>query len=1238
MSGPLASVRWWRACISAVMAIVLMLVCSSLASAAPADPAGPSGGAQPADPGTPPPADSTKPANTKVDNAKWPAALNWVIPGTTEFKAKYMAGTRSLGETALAGCDESAGGDAWGYTTDFFNNFGTILDAEAAATGKPVLALDQTKIKSTPWSGLSQTTVVQVYKKGDGETFYAGPGPLKKFETIILSGGQAGPCGNTFKAYGTASADAPFGFGFYQQPDPGSVQALKDYVLGLANPGKGQEPPVYYWGGFGDPKDSSTADSTNPLLKWDYNPTKITEACNDPDNIFCLTASYLRCPSGAGSSTAETAAIEACRTWNINVAIMNQYLALTLVKDGLPTTGKFNIAAALTNQGSQAPLDAWLALAVAGKTVIKGVTALWVTLGATVLIGGLIAGGIPGLLIAAGVIAVAGAVLTQGIFGAVKCAVDFSRCMASATSDSMMKSISLAAQDINSVQVPDMTTKSLAATWNRIAGISLVLVLVFFLLTLVFAAVNLRPSMIWQALGGVVGWGVVIGLGGVFLLMLINLRESASQALASSGTGSVMSTLGGSVKDSLVGIAADPNPGLLLCAIVGVVGTIAGFLVKIELAISNQWIPLIVGIMLIQAAGLVLPGAPRKWFHRGFVLLWTLLFLKPIVLLVWRIGAATLSGTTGYNGLIAGVLILLSCAFAPSILIGLFHMGFSGRLGLGSALLAGGMTAMGMAAAGSKLAGGAAARESRSRSDMNSSQLRNRTDDGESATPGDASTGLSSVDGVGNDSGEEVASAGRSPAGGGNSDSDGTGGGSVNLAKTGSGQTRGETEGVNGSGSTSTSGNGEDRAEEDAPAARGADSSAAGSRLGQAEGAGQASSNSDDGKTGSTTSAGVPEEGQKAGDGARASVPVESAKDGSPGDAGGNTDAIGGMNARNGHGASAGVGAGHGSAETAAAVAAVVGTATSTGVTGGMSAADFGLAADAGALPEDASSGAFSSSGRSAPNAGSGGISAPAGGTDSGTGTIGQVGSRDLGTAGTAVPARSTQTRPSQPSSAGPPGSGKPETSGQRSNVQPAAASATTGLPTAPPVASSSTGTDSPAATGSAGSGSGTGPGAAAPAAGPALAAAVTGGSATTEGAPAGGGAAAPSAGGRAGTSAPAAPAVSSGSSAPPAGAGAGAGGVAAAPMSTGHRASVVGTAGRAGSTAFRPQSSGGSAVVAGPNPGPDPATAGPAVPSAWEALGTRDRRGGGPGRQAVTTDTGGSAETDTSISEEGDA
>ena len=164
-----------------------------------------------------------------MDNTKWPATLNWVIPGTPEFTARYQAGDTAGGVPVIAGtgCTAAHGGDAYRYTVDFFTNLGAILDAQATATGHGVMTIGDEQLPTAPWPGLATDRGTAVLTLGSGEKVMATPGALIPMPSSggALAGG-AGVCADTLRAYGTPAADAPFGFGFYNAPDQGSVDFL----------------------------------------------------------------------------------------------------------------------------------------------------------------------------------------------------------------------------------------------------------------------------------------------------------------------------------------------------------------------------------------------------------------------------------------------------------------------------------------------------------------------------------------------------------------------------------------------------------------------------------------------------------------------------------------------------------------------------------------------------------------------------------------------------------------------------------------------------------------------------------------------------------------------------------------------------------------------------------------------------------------------------------------------------
>ncbi|RIJ77968.1 hypothetical protein D1871_04595 [Nakamurella silvestris] len=684
-----------------------------------------------------PPATAGDDEVTKVDNTRWPKALNWVIPGTAEFNAKYMDGKTTASGDSLLGCGKAEGGNPWAYTQDMFENLGTILDAQSTATGSPVMQVLDSPIPTAPWPGLLPTSV-KVGTDG-GVPVVVRPGKLIDFEsrTQTIEGSSVfGACGKTFARYGTSNSAAPFGFGFYQSPDQGSIEFFKAEITAQGAPktsAEGTVPGAYsqYWG------------AGNSMSKWNYSPLDYTNYCADEKNLWCATASFLRCPAVNGSTPAEQAAIRACRTWNANVILLNQYVAVTLFSlgVGMPANGrdltKGELMSAIGTPGKIAPLDAWISTLIGSKDVLDMLKWVWRGVSAALVAAGFFIGGIPGLLITSGIVILANGIGVEGIFGAVSCATDMPRCVAGAGSDALVKQMSMIPDVAQASTVKSLQTPSWSKLFNTLATISLVMLTVFFMISLIVALVRQRPSLIWESFAGMIEWWVIIGLGGVFLTAFVRLRDQISTMLAGTGGGtSVMEKMTKHVTESLTDIAADKNPGTLLAGIAAFVGTAAGWVVWVVLKLSEYWVPLVIGILILQIGGRSAPGTPKKWMNRGLGVLWALLLIKPVVLLIYRVGMSQVESDTGYAGLFGAVLMLLVAACAPALIGAMFALGSSGKLGLGPAVLGGLM-------AGKALGGGrgSASRAGKSSEEILDDQLDKTDTDSDTAAGGGGKSG-----------------------------------------------------------------------------------------------------------------------------------------------------------------------------------------------------------------------------------------------------------------------------------------------------------------------------------------------------------------------------------------------------------------------------------------------------------------------------------------------------------------
>ena len=433
-----------------------------------------------------------------MDNTRWPAALNWVIPGTPEFAARYTAGDTAGGEPVIAGtgCTAAHGGDAYRYTVDFFTHLGAVLDAQATATGHGVMTLGDQPLPTAPWPGLATDRGTTVGTLGSGEKVMATPGALIPMPAsgAALAGG-AGVCADTLRAYGTPAADAPFGFGFYTAPDQGSVDFLTTQLAAQ------QDRPA------GVPGETRLG-QPRPVLRPGHRRRE------PAPHLGFLPAAGHRLLHRREQPVLPDRGVPALpgrrRRHRHRTGGDHRLPHLERQRDhpqpghrddpdhpggGGPRRRGLRPAATRSPvPGSRRRWTGGPRSRSPGKPSPRSVKMLYVTLGAGALVGGLVAGGIPGLLLAAGVIGVAALVVSQGIFGAVSCAEDFPKCLAAGGADGLVKTLALIPAAAGSTDVPDMTGPSMTALLSTLGGISAALVLVFFLISLLAAAVMQRPG------------------------------------------------------------------------------------------------------------------------------------------------------------------------------------------------------------------------------------------------------------------------------------------------------------------------------------------------------------------------------------------------------------------------------------------------------------------------------------------------------------------------------------------------------------------------------------------------------------------------------------------------------------------------------------------------------------------------------------------------------------------------
>jgi hypothetical protein len=276
--------------------------------------------------------------------------------------------------------------------------------------------------------------------------------------------------------------------------------------------------------------------------------------------------------------------------------------------------------------------------------------------------------------------------------------------------------------------------------------------------------------------------------------MLIAARTGVMTWLnTDGGGGTVLDGFPSSVKESLTAIAADPTPGLLLVAVLSVVGIILGAIVWVIVWVSGQWVPLVVALLVLQSAGLAAPGMPRKWLSRGFSVLWTLLLTPVMVIIIWRVGKIGLESNTGYLGLLGGVLILSACAFSFLIVQRMLPMGEGTGLGIGAALMTAGSWVAGRAST--------AGRAGPSRQQLAQQQMHHSS----TGTPGGSGSGGTGNPGSGSSTGNPGTGTRSGSSGPGTPGGTGTGGsgsgGSSGTGNSGTGKPGGGTGNPGGAGS-----------------------------------------------------------------------------------------------------------------------------------------------------------------------------------------------------------------------------------------------------------------------------------------------------------------------------------------------------------------------------------------------------------------------------------------------------
>lgn len=614
------------------------------------------------------------------DLEDWPQHLRQFIAGSAEFKARYLAPSRQayqdpVVEGAPSPVGQSCadrGGDVGLYTVDFVRQFGDIVEALGNLPGQEPLGF-----VTTPWPGAPANELTGSADE-HGRIPFSGRGNGYNFDgedadfARLPDPAYLKSCAADLAPYGQPDASSPWGFTFYDAPDQGSYEAMVDALeqvpAGTTAGGNGIRNGLDSWRYF----DDNFADVL------DYSPTRVWDYCvsGDEANPLCMTAMFLHCPNLPDPGDTDYQAVSDCQRFNANTIYMNVALVNWLWING--PDGRFHDWVGVLNYGSSWP------------TVRK-----WILVG-LVIAGGLYVGAATGLLAAGGLRTVllgtgAAAVLTatdswDEVWGAVTCVGDIGKCLAKAAAQGMAQATDLVSTTAANQTFPSLTGAS--GTLNGLAGVSGMIMLILLLLTLVGAVLTGRMGRLIPAAMGAVRWAIAIGAGSAILTLALRASIDASDAIAGAG-GSSSATIASWASDMTVGLrdmGTSSMVGWLLVALLCIVGALCAVFVWVVLSMSYQFIPLAVGLMIIQVSGFTGSETTQKWINRGWGMLWTILLLRPTITLVSKFALLTAENAT-FAGFVGGVVLLMVCALAPWLVVAMFPTVAMGGLGIMKGLL-----------------------------------------------------------------------------------------------------------------------------------------------------------------------------------------------------------------------------------------------------------------------------------------------------------------------------------------------------------------------------------------------------------------------------------------------------------------------------------------------------------------------------------------------------------------------
>ncbi|MFJ5645868.1 hypothetical protein [Streptomyces sp. NPDC093223] len=246
------------------------------------------------------------------------------------------------------------------------------------------------------------------------------------------------------------------------------------------------------------------------------------------------------------------------------------------------------------------------------------------------------------------------------------------------------------AQAFNDVSTIDLTKTGIGPVMGIMSGLSLIVAAFLLLVQFGKLAVSRDGGPLVTAITGLAKWALISTVYVFATQVALNWSDALSTALinntftgggSSNGDASAaMEKQLGALFSGLVGTGGTAAAGSALITGSGIAPTAVGFVIVISilciLAIGALWVEMLVrqaGIMiLITMTPLALAGqmseATKEWWPKARNALVSLVFMKPVIVIVFSIGFAAMSGGSGVRNVIVGLIIFLVAATSWPVL------------------------------------------------------------------------------------------------------------------------------------------------------------------------------------------------------------------------------------------------------------------------------------------------------------------------------------------------------------------------------------------------------------------------------------------------------------------------------------------------------------------------------------------------------------------------------------------